>query len=188
MTLELSSRCVIAYLFFCFLGVAAAITYAQASDNPIYLKYEKSLLSVSVEQVDIKRILLKLARESGIPVIFSKKLNRKVSAELSDAPLNEALPKLLKGINHAIVYSDNLEEGSVISKIFVFEKSKRTFSSRVTRTRLRRITNQVKNYEKRIQILKNKLTRFQGNNRIRQRYLNQIKSYERRIERLNRQR
>ena len=155
--------------------------YAQSSGEIIQLSYSNSLLTLTAENADLKNILIRISDEVGIYVRFPDDLKKQVTLELSEVSLNRALKKILKGINHAVIYRfSKKEQKSVISRIYVFEEAKSAPMSRSEQ----RTSNFIKNYESRIESLKKKLEKVDENSSRGKGYLRQIKSYETRIERL----
>jgi hypothetical protein len=155
--------------------------YAQNSGGIIQLNYNNNLLTLTAEKADLKNILLRLSDEAGVYVNYPNNLKKHVTLELSKVSLDRAIKKILKGINHAVIYSfSKKDQNSEVSRIYIFQKAKSTALSR----REQQTANSIKNYEKRIESLKERLSNLDENSRRGKSYLRQIKSYEDRIEKL----
>ena len=105
---------------------------------------------------------------------------------MSDVSLSIALSKILKGMNHVIIYSGSRKNRAVVSEVFVYMKSKRSIASSRSTPREKQISARIRSYERRLEFLNQKLSRFDKNSRQGKRYLRQIKSYENIIEKLKR--
>ena len=155
--------------------------HAQGSGKIINLVYKDNHLTLTAENADLKSILLRLSDEAGIYVRFPDDLKKQVTLDMSEVSLDRALKKILKGINHALIYSfSKKDQSSEISKIYIFEKAKSTALSR----REQQTANSIRNYERRIESLKERLAKVDENSRRGKSYLRQIKSYEGMIEKL----
>jgi predicted RNase H-like nuclease (RuvC/YqgF family) len=141
------------------------------------------------ENADLKQVLLKLEDKTGIDVTFPNSLEKKITARMSGISLSEALPRLLGGVNYAIIHSGSKKTRTVVSEVFVFKKSKRSrtpFQAGALRSSERQIANRIRNYERRIKSLKKNLSKVDQNSSRGKRYLRQIRSYEHTIEKLKR--
>ena len=155
--------------------------YAQSSSEILQLNYKNSLLTLTAENADLKNIQVRISDEAGIYVRFPDDLKKQVTIELSKVSLNQAIKKILKGINHAVIYSfSKKKQKSIISRLYVFKEAK---SAPVSRSEQRR-WNSMKNYERRIESLKKRLEKVDENSIRGKSYIRQIKSYEDRIVKL----
>jgi hypothetical protein len=155
--------------------------------NPnIQIDYTNNLLTISVQKADLKNVLLKLSEKTGVYVRFPNSLKKQITTKMSDVSLKEVLSKILKGINHAIVYSGSKKNRTSVSKVFVYMKSKRSGISRGSTPREKQISARIKSYERRLESLNEKLSQLDKNSRIGKRYLRQIRSYQNVIENLKR--
>jgi hypothetical protein len=157
--------------------------YAQNSDQTIRISYDDNLISIFAEDADMEKVLFKLADEAKILVSLPDTLDKKLTLRLNEATLDEALKRLLSGFNFAMIYSGSNKNQTLISEVHVYTKKKK--SKRASGNE-RRILNQIKAYEQRIESYKNKLSRVDANSRQGKRYLTRIRNYEKRIEKLQR--
>jgi predicted RNase H-like nuclease (RuvC/YqgF family) len=157
--------------------------YAQNSDQTNRIRYDDNLISIFAEDADLEKVLFKLADEANILVSLPDTLDKKLTIILNEATLDEALKRLLSGFNFAIIYSRSNKNQTLISEVHVYTKKKKSIRASGPE---RRILNQIKAYEKRIDAYKNRLYRVDVNSRQGKRYLTRIRNYEKRIEKLQR--
>jgi hypothetical protein len=163
-----------------------SLTYAQTLPPNLRVDYKNNLLTVSAQKADLKNVLLKLSDKTGIYIRFPSSLKKQITTELFRVPLSKALSKILEGTNYAIIYSGSGKNRAVVSKIFVYRKSKRSRKPGQSISQEALIASRIKTYEKRIELMNKKLSQLDKNSRIGQRYLRQVKSYETIIENLKR--
>jgi hypothetical protein len=169
-----------------FLICVSSLSDAQTFNPNLHIDYKNNLLTLSVQKADLKNVLLKLADVTGIYVTFPSSLQKQITTELTNVPLGEALAKILKGTNHAIIYSGSGKNRAVVLKVFVYKTSK---SSRISEPSMPQedfLEKRIRSYENRITLLNKKLSGLDKNSRLGKRYLNQIRSYEQSIEKLKR--
>lgn len=159
---------------------------AQTFYPNIQIDYTNNLLTLSAKKADLKNVLLKLSEKTGIYVRFPNSIKKQITTKMSDVSLKEALSKILKGMNHAIVYSGSKKNRTVVSEVFVYMKPSKSIISRRSTSLNRQIAARIKSYERRLESLNKKLSRLDKNSRIGKRYLRQIRSYQNVIENLKR--
>jgi hypothetical protein len=74
-------------------------------------------LSLMVHAVPLKKVLNKIARQSGLSIAVAPSIDEKVSATFEGLPLEEGLRQLLKGHNVIFLYAQS--EGSRTRRIFL---------------------------------------------------------------------
>ena len=169
-------------LFIC----VSSLSDAQTFNPNLHISYKNNLLTLSVQKADLKSVLLKLADTTGIYVNFPSSLKKQITTELTNVPIGEALSEILKGTNHAIIYSGSGKNRAVVLKVFVYETSK---SSRISERPVPQenfLEKRIRSYENRIKFLNKKLSGLDKNSRLGKRILNQIRSYEQSIEKVKR--
>jgi hypothetical protein len=119
-----------------------------------------------------------LSDKTGISVRFPDSLKQQISIKISAHSIKEALSRILKGLNYAIIYSGSGKHRAVVSKILVYQESKRSKISNRSIHRRKQITGRIRYYERRLGFLKNKLSQADKNSRQGKQYLRQIRSYE----------
>lgn len=192
-------HCVTSFIILLFpvlLILLAPVSAVQAAAGDIQVSYQDQLLTLKAQEVDIKTILLRISDETGVFVRFPKTIEKQVSVELTDTPLAKALKKLLRGLNHAIIYTSfKKNQGARVAQVHVFKEAKggsaRTYSSSNSSSSGNRgqaiVARRIENYEKRIESLNARLSRLDADSPQAKRYTRQIQSYQRTLERLREQ-
>ena len=170
-------------IIFYHLICANYLSYAQNSRQNIRINYNNKVLNISAKDADLKNVLLKIADKANIFIRFPVVLKQKVTIKKNRISLKDALQNILRDFNHVIIYSGSSKNRATISKVIIFEKSKKP--KRLSATE-RRITNRIRRYERQIKSLKNKLSRIDENSRQGKRYLNRIKLLTKNIRMLGR--
>ena len=168
----------------------ACPTPLQAADDNIQMNYEDHLLTLKAQDADIKNILLKISDLAGIYVRFPQAIEKQITIELDKVPLAKALKKLLRGLNHAVIYSfSDKKNRARVAGVYVMQKSKGvstgSFSS-INSQRESIITRRIQHYEKTIQSLNERLSRVDPNSPLGQRYTRQIQTYQKSLDSLRR--
>ena len=177
------------FIFLVYYTSINSLTYAQSSNPKLRIDYKNNLLTIFAENADLKNVLLKLEDKTGIDVSFPNSLEKQITTRMSGISLSEALPRLLSGVNYAIIHSGSRKNRTVVSEVFVFKKSERSgISSQagVLRGSEKQIANIIRNYERRIESVKKNLSKVDQNSSQGKRYLRRIRSYENTIEKLKR--
>jgi hypothetical protein len=167
-----------------FLILAGDGSYAQSTNQDFRIGYNDQLLSISAQDADVKRVLTNLADKTNTAVWFPESLEKKISIKIRNVSLKEALERILKDLNHVIIYSGSSKNQAAISKVIVYKKSK---LSKQATGRNKRIMDRIRAYERRIESYKNRLTRIDPNSRRGKNYIKQINRLENSIDRLERQ-
>ncbi|MEA1947700.1 MAG: hypothetical protein U9N83_10425 [Thermodesulfobacteriota bacterium] len=142
------------------------------------------MLTISAQDADLKNVLLKLADKTGIYVRFPNSLKKQITIRISGLSLNEALSRILKGMNYAVIYSGSRKNRSIVSEVLVYNNSKRSRISSRAKLRERQLSHRIRYYERRLESMKKKLSKVNKNSRQGKRYLRQIRSYENTLENL----
>ena len=166
-----------------------SLSYAQTFKQNLRIEYNKKLITISAKNADLKNVLLKLAKKTNIMVRFPDSLEKKITIKLSKHSLNEALSRILKGLNHAIIYSASKKNRTVVSEVLVYNKSVSYKVSNRSKPRGRKINRSrlLKSLERRLKNLNKKYSLGNISSSQRERYLKQIRAYENKIEQLKRE-
>jgi hypothetical protein len=138
------------------------LSHAQSSDQKLRISYNNNFLTISAEDADLQNVLLKLADKTNIVFKFPAPLKKKIKFTEKGISLRDALKRLLKGLNYAIIYAGPNKNQTSISKVSVFKKPKK---SRQQRANEARIANRVRAYERQIESLKRNLLKIDKNSR-----------------------
>jgi len=168
-------------IFMVYLTNANCLLHAQSPDQELRITYNNNLLTISAKHVDLQNILLELADKTNIYVRFPASLEKKITVIKKGISLRDALKRLLKGLNYAIIYSGPDKNQTSISKVLVFKEYK---MSRQQKANEARIANRIRAYERQIESLKRNLSRVDENSRQAKSYQRRIGVLEKRIERL----
>ena len=172
------------FIFVIYVTCVTSFSDAQTFNSNLHIDYKNNLLTITAQKADLKSVLLELSDKTGIYVGYPSSLNKQITTELSRVPLGEALTKILKGTNHAIIYSKSGKNRAVVSKVFVYREFERSAISGPSMPREDLMARRIKSYENRIKLLNEKLSGMDKNSRLGKRYLKQVKTYEKIIENL----
>lgn len=91
------------------------------------IKLERGLLSVSLQDTQLKDVLEEISRQSGIKIIMEKPVEQKVNMEFKDLPLEKGLKKLLEGTDYYMVFSQrNTGSPSTVEEVKIIPRSAST--------------------------------------------------------------
>ena len=170
------------FLFHLLIGINFLFADGLISNN-YQISFENNLLSLSAKKADLKNILNDISKIRDISIRFPPSLDKKITLKIKEISIREGLERLLKDFNYSIIYSGPKKQAA-ISDVFVFKQNKK---SAQLSAKDNRIANRIKSYEKRIESLKNNLSKVDENSTRGRSYLNRIRSYEKNIERLRAQ-
>ena len=174
------------FIFTIYFICSISLSDAQTFNPSVHIDYNNNLLTLSLQKADLKNVLLKISEKTGIYVRFPNSLKKQITTKISGVSLGEALSKILKGLNHAIIYSGSRKNRAVVSEVYVYMKSSRSLISSRSTSRNKQIAARIKSYERRLDSLNETLSKFDKNSRQGKRYLRQIRSYQNIIENLKR--
>ena len=89
----------------CFLSGSASGGGPEGISPPSGVTLEKGLLSVSLQDRQLKGVLEEISRQGGIKIVMEKPVERKVTMEFKNLPLEKGLKKLLEGTDYYMVFS-----------------------------------------------------------------------------------
>jgi hypothetical protein len=159
------------------------------------------LITISAQNADLKNVLLKLADKTNIIVRVPNSLKKQITIKLSENSLDEALSRILRNMNYAIIYSGVKNNRTVVSEVLVYNKSESSKISNRSISREKNINDRIKkprdenidrsrlikSLERRLKNLNKKWSLGNISNSQRERYLKQIRAYENKIEKLKRE-
>jgi hypothetical protein len=177
-------RFLLLLIFMTYLTTVNCLSHAQSPNQKLSITYNNNLLTISAEDADLQNVLLKLADKANIYVRFPASLKKKITIIKKEISLRDALKRILKGLNYAVIYSGPDKNQTSISKVLVFKESKKSRQQSANETR---IANRIRGYERQIESLKRNLSRIDENSGRARIYQRRIMAIEKRIERLERQ-
>ena len=186
------------YIYIILFTSVISLSYAQTSDQNLRLIYKNNLITISAQNADLKNVLLKLADKTNIIVRIPNSLKKQITITLTENSLDEALSRILRDMNYAIIYSGEKNNRTVISEVLVYnesessevsnrsEYSNRNINNSIQKPRGKKIDRSrlIKSLERRLENLNKKLSLGNISSSQRERYLKQIRAYENKIEKL----
>jgi hypothetical protein len=165
---------------------------AQDAPQELRIEYQDQLLDISARNVDIKDFFTRLAEKTNITIEFPASLKRQITLNKKNVSLSRFLSSFLRNMNHVIIYSGSGAGKSRIDEVQIYPKSTASRPSTLRPSSLSggsqdRIRQQIENYQKVVERLRNTLSSVGENNNRRQVYLNRIRRYENRIKNLENQ-
>jgi hypothetical protein len=106
----------------------------EARDRQMTIVYDRGLLSVSLENAELQKVLEIVAEKTGIFVKSPEDLEESVTIQFDRLPLEKGVHQILKDISHVLVFSpsDKKDEPEILSGIFILaEKMKSTGAPRI---------------------------------------------------------
>jgi len=163
----------------------------QDQGRELHIEYNRDLLTLSVENVNLKHVPTAVAEETGISVWYPRDLEKPITTDFNELPLQEGLRRILRDMNYALIYSPSIEKkrGKVPSGVFVLSKqggrSRQTFrpSARPKNSEERRAAA-IESYRRRLDILEEQMARVGMNSPQGKAIQRQIRQFERLIEKL----
>ena len=189
------------FIFIIYFTFVISLSYAQTSNPNLSLIYKNDLITISAQNADLKNVLLELADKTNIIVRVPNSLKKQITIKLSKNSLDEALSRILKEMNYAIIYSGEKNNRTVVSEVIVYNKSESSKISNRSTSRDKNINGRIKktggkkinrsrlfkSIERRLKNLYNKLSLGNISSSQRERYMKQIRAYENEIEKLKRE-
>jgi len=189
------------YIYIILFTPVISLSYAQTSNPNLRLIYKNNLITISAQNADLKNVLLELADKTNIIVRVPNSLKKQITITLSENSLDEALSRILRDMNYAIIYSGEKNNRTVISEVLVYNESESSEVSNRSESSNRNINNSIqkprgkkidrsrliKSLERRLENLNKKLSLGNISSSQRERYLKQIRAYENKIEQLKRE-
>jgi len=163
----------------------------QDQGRELHIEYNRGLLTLSVENVNLKHVLTAVAEETGISVWYLKDFEKPITTDFNELPLQQGLHRILRGMNYALIYSPSPEKkrGEVPAGVFVLSKQRsrarqafRPFAR--PKTPEERRVAAIESYRRRLDSLEQQMARVGVNSPRGQAIQRQIRIFERRIDKL----
>ena len=189
------------YIYIILFTSVISLSYAQTSNPNLRLIYKNNLITISAQNADLKNVLLELADKTNIIIRVPNSLKKRITITLSENSLDEALSRILRDMNYAIIYSGEKNNRTVISEVLIYnesessevssrsEYSNRNINNSIQKPRGKKVDRSrlIKSLERRLENLNKKLSLGNISSSQRERYLKQIRAYENKIEQLKRE-
>jgi hypothetical protein len=176
------------YFIFVFFICGGILIHSNTFAQDYRISYDNGLLTLSADKADIKTILLSISKKTNVFIQYPSKLKKQITIKLSNVSIRNALSRLLKGQDYAIIYTASKKHNNEsISEVYVLpeqwgNRKPARYQPRVRREN--RMERSLRNYERRLDSLRNRLTKVNQRSREGRRILGQIRSIEKTIERL----
>ena len=176
------------YFIFVFFFCGNVFLHANTFAQDYRINYDDGLITLSADKVEIKTILSDLAEKTNVVIHFSSGLKKQITIKLSNVSVRNAFRRLLRGQNYAIIYSASSPHArDSISEVHVLPSQRggrRRTRYRTGGLQEKRIEKAVRNAERQLDSLRNRLTRVNRGSREERRIQRQIRSMEKAVERL----
>ncbi len=77
----------------------------EARDQELNVTYDQGLLSVSLEKAELDEVLEIIGERTGISIQSPEDLNKSITISFERLPLEEGLYRILRDINHVLIFS-----------------------------------------------------------------------------------
>ena len=176
------------YFIWAFFICGSILNHSNTFAQDYRINYDDGVISLSANKADIKTILSDISNKTSVVIQYPKALEKQITLKLSNVSIRDALSRVLKGQDYAIIYTASKQHHNhSISKVYVLPEQYGNRKPTRNQTRGRqanRIERTIGNYERRLGTLRNRLARVSQRSREGMRILNQIQSIEKTIERL----
>ncbi|WP_321491381.1 hypothetical protein [uncultured Desulfobacter sp.] len=175
------------WIFLSIISIITGITGTLSAQSParglIELSFNNNKLWIKTKNADLKHILLELSKATDISIYYYTSLEKKVTINRSGICLKTALNQLLRGVNHAVIYSGLNSNQAEIKEVLVLNEPPLKKMSRKEK-RLKSIIN---GYRRQIDRLNRKVAKISPDSSQGKRYQAKIKQLEKKIRRIEKQ-
>ncbi len=109
----------------------------QGQDEKLRIAYDDAgLLSVALENADLQEVLTALAGKTGISIKSPENLKKSITVQFDRIALEEGLHRILRDIDHVLIFTPSNEEGEaeIVSGVFIPPEQAEGSRSRPTPT------------------------------------------------------
>ncbi|MBN2319000.1 MAG: hypothetical protein JXR49_07980 [Acidobacteria bacterium] len=191
----------ISVLWACLGILISAHTFAQ----DYHMSYKNDLISLRADKIDLKTIMLDISKKANISISYPSKLKKQITINLPSVSIRNALKRLLRGQDYAIINSDSKNSGITevyvlpekgdsiiyfaskhdsISEVGVLSEQRRHKKSIRPQTQSRQAKNLINNYNRRLDALINRLPKATRGSATEKNLLRLIESMARAVEKL----
>jgi len=111
-------------VYTCMIGLFLLWPYLIAAKTDESVRFQQSRLTVNVKNTSLESVLRKVAEQAGISVTIYGRLDRSVTLNFEDLPLEKGIKKLLARTNTSFLYkTETTSSGhklNVLEKVFIF--------------------------------------------------------------------
>ena len=112
--------------------IIVAVNFVSANSSTLQLNFEDDAVSANIQDVSLKKVIDKIEEETGIwfRMMIKKDapvLSEEISITFEEEPVNEGLGRILKPVNHALVFD---KQDNVIGVWLLGEPERRVYRPR----------------------------------------------------------
>jgi hypothetical protein len=125
--------------------VVFALIHGEVRAREMEISYEEGYLSVLLEDADLERVLTVVAEKTGISLDLPEDLKQVVTVEFDRISLEEGLYRILRDVNHVLIFSPSEGQGAgeTVSGVYIpSEEFKRRGSQRSAPARPARVNRE----------------------------------------------
>lgn len=121
-------------VYTCVIGFFLLWPYLVAAKTTDSVRFHNNRLAVKVDNTSVEQVMRKVAEQAGIMVTIYGRLDRRISTDFNNVPLETGLRKLLARLNTSFLYvtyeTDSGQKQSILEKVFIFSDGQSTGSTR----------------------------------------------------------
>ena len=118
----------------CLIGLVLLWPYLVAAKTTDSVRFHNNRLAVKVENTSVEQVMRKVAEQAGIMVTIYGRLDRRISADFNNVPLEKGIKKLLARLNTSFLFrtyeTESRQKRSVLEEVFIFPDGASTGSIR----------------------------------------------------------
>lgn len=116
------------YLLLLFVSISALADSKDNKGSSFFVRVKARLLTVKVRDIPMKRVLMEIANQARIKILFYGPAEKLLSADFSDIPLDKGVKRLTGGRNYAFIYGPKRAKTvePEIREIIIYPKTGRT--------------------------------------------------------------
>lgn len=99
-----------------------SLTSVHGQDERLSVIYDaEGHLSVAAENADFQEVLTAVAEKTGISIKSPENLKRSITVQFDRVPLEEGLHRILRDVNHVLIFSqsDEKDEPEIVTGVFI---------------------------------------------------------------------
>lgn len=106
-------------------------------DHPFVIQIHDDLLTVKVKDAPLKKVLMEIAHQGNIKIVFFVSPEEHLVADFSRVTIEKGLKQLLYDYNHAFIYGSEKDKGkrSEVKKIIILSKKEELPNEKVEQIR-----------------------------------------------------
>lgn len=121
-------------VYTCLIGLVLLWPYLVAAKTTDSVRFHNNRLAVNVKNTSLESVLRKVADQAGISVVIYGRLDREVTLNFKDLPLEKGIKTLLTRVSTSFLYTtyeaESGQKQSVLEKVFIFSDGQSTGSIR----------------------------------------------------------